>query len=901
MLEARNADTIDSINTSQLITKANVRSLRNKIDELHVNTKYLTEYRDSCLLCFSETWLTDNISNNALQVDGFYGPFRTDRDHDVTGKAIGGGVCIYVNAKWCKEIQVRESICTKDIELLCMSFRPYYLPREFGLIFAVVVYIPPSADTASAAAIIRKVVDRQETLSPDSPKLVLGDFNSCSLSNQLPNYHQYVTCYTRKAKTLDLCYSNIINAYKAIRKSPLSTGDHNAVHLIPTYRQKLKQNKPQTRSVQIWSQQSIEDLQGCLASTDWSVLTENNSLERSTDIITDYLKFCEDMLVEKRIIKTYANNKLWVTSNLKHLLKEKAIAFAEGRVSDGKCLQRKLKQEIRDCKDRYKMKIESQFQSGDLRKAWNGLAVLSGKQEKTNRKTEVVEAKTFANELNDFYCRFDTHNFQQQQENARNIVTSKLEQSDMPQISEMEVSLKLKCINPRKAQGPDNISGRFLRHCHLEVASIFTTLFNWSISTHTIPSLWKTSAISPVPKHNNPTKLNDYRPIALTSIVMKCLESIVLTRITDQVKNLTDPLQFAYRANRSVEDAVIALLHQALSHLEQPKSFVRILFVDFSSAFNTIQPHLMVNKLNAMNVNPNIILWVLDFLTNRRQYVRVNAIGMNNRNPSATVSSMRSTSTGAPQGSVISPVLFTLYTNDLKSTSEKGQMVKYADDTAFGDYSNDEKHFENQVHHLKQWCEDNYLELNTKKTKEMVIDFSRSRREVKALEINSEVVERVSIYRYLGTLIDDKLTFQQNTDAVYKKCQQRMYLLRKLRSLNIRPDILKAFYSSHIESVVTFSFLSWFGGLTVSNVNKLQTVVNTCTKICGTECKSMKSLYGKRALVKATKITNDPSHALVQYFEMLPLGRRYRILSLRTRRARLSYVPSAIRILNQRM
>ena len=74
------------------ILLANVRSLRNKIDELHVNTKYLTEYRDSCLLCFSETWLTDNISNNALQVDGFYGPFRTDRDHDVTGKAIGGGV-----------------------------------------------------------------------------------------------------------------------------------------------------------------------------------------------------------------------------------------------------------------------------------------------------------------------------------------------------------------------------------------------------------------------------------------------------------------------------------------------------------------------------------------------------------------------------------------------------------------------------------------------------------------------------------------------------------------------------------------------------------------------------------------------------------------------------------------
>nr|KAG5694287.1 hypothetical protein BaRGS_032005 [Batillaria attramentaria] len=123
------------------------------------------------------------------------------------------------------------------------------------------------------------------------------------------------------------------------------------------------------------------------------------------------------------------------------------------------------------------------------------------------------------------------------------------------------------------------------------------------------PSLWKTAAITPVPKNNRPVQLNDYRPIALTPIVMKCLERLILARLTNETQDLFDPLQFAYRRGRSVEDAVITLLHDTVTHLEQPKSYARILYVDFSSAFNTIQPHLMVQKLDNMHVNPNIILW----------------------------------------------------------------------------------------------------------------------------------------------------------------------------------------------------------------------------------------------------------------------------------------------------
>ena len=131
------------------------------------------------------------------------------------------------------------------------------------------------------------------------------------------------------------------------------------------------------------------------------------------------------------------------------------------------------------------------------------------------------------------------------------------------------------------------------------------------------------------------------------------------------------PYQFAYKHNRSTEDATLTLLHNAYTHLEKPGSFVRILFIDFSSAFSTIQPHLMASKLLKLDVNPRLILWIVDFRVNRSQAVRHQAV----------LSSSRSISTDSPQSTVPSPVLFTLYTNDCTGT-DTTQIIKCSDDSA---------------------------------------------------------------------------------------------------------------------------------------------------------------------------------------------------------------------------
>ncbi|KAK3524688.1 hypothetical protein QTP86_000793 [Hemibagrus guttatus] len=169
-------------------------------------------------------------------------------------------------------------------------------------------------------------------------------------------------------------------------------------------------------------------------------------------------------------------------------------------------------------------------------------------------------------------------------------------------IKEEKLNRLFKLLNTHKATGPDSISPSLLKHGANQLSPVFTDIFNISRETCHVPACFKTSAIVPVPKKTKITGLNDYRPVTLTSVVMKSYEHLMLSYHKDITDPLLDPLQFAYRANRSVDDAVNMALHFILQHLDFPGSYARILFVDFSSSFNTIVPALLRDKLFQLNV-----------------------------------------------------------------------------------------------------------------------------------------------------------------------------------------------------------------------------------------------------------------------------------------------------------
>ncbi len=197
----------------------------------------------------------------------------------------------------------------------------------------------------------------------------------------------------------------------------------------------------------------------------------------------------------------------------------------------------------------------------------------------------------------------------------------------------------------------DGITGRVLRSCADQLAGLFTSIFNESLATSVIPTSFKKSVIIPVPKNSKPSCLNDYRPVALTSTVMKVFERLLKKHICSSIPATLDPLQFAYRPNRSTDDAISQVLHSSLTHIDSKNgNYVRLLFIDYSSTFNTIVPTKLAVKLSDLGLNTSLCDWIQDFLTGRPQVVKMGQFTSN----SITLN------VGAPQGCVLSPLLYSL-------------------------------------------------------------------------------------------------------------------------------------------------------------------------------------------------------------------------------------------------
>ena len=560
------------------------------------------------------------------------------------------------------------------------------------------------------------------------------------------------------------------------------------------------------------------------------------------------------------------------------------FAFSSGDARAYSSSRANLKRGIKAARHCYKLRIEEHFKSNsDTRRMWQGIQAITD-YKPANISPPSSDA-SLPDELNHFYGRFD-------RENREQVIKAVLPADHQPlTLSPFNVCAALSRTNARKAAGPDGIPGRVLRACAVQLTEVWTDIFNLSLAQAVVPVCLKTSSIVPVPKHSTAASLNDFRPVALTPIISKCFERLVLAHLKTCLPPTLDPFQFAYRQNRSTEDAISTALHSALSHLDNSNTYVRMLFIDFSSAFNTIIPSKLITKLTELGINTSLCTWIQDFLTNRPQSVRLDE----------HTSSTLTLNTGVPQGCVLSPLLYSLFTYDCTTIHGSNTIVKFADDTTvIGLISNnDETAYREEVQHLTAWCANNNLALNTKKTKELIVDFRKSRGGTHTpIRINGTEVECVTSYRFLGVHISEDLSWTLNTSKLIKKAHQRLFFLRKLKKAHLSPQILVNFYRCIIESILTNCVTVWYGNCSVSDRKALQRVVKTAQRIIGSSLPSIEAVQSKRCLRKARGICKDCSHPNHRLFTLLPSGRRYRSLRTRTSRFRGSFFPAAVTLLN---
>ncbi len=253
-----------------------------------------------------------------------------------------------------------------------------------------------------------------------------------------------------------------------------------------------------------------------------------------------------------------------------------------------------LSRGIREAKRQYSRRIAHHFSdSRDTQSLWQGIqAITDYKPPPQTCDNTPPPPPPLLNELNAFFARFEAQN----STTAQKAPPPPGDQVMMLSLDSVRRSLSR--INAHKAPGPDNIPGRVLRDCAVELTDVFTDIFNISLSQAVVPTCFKATTIIPVPKKSSPSCFNDYRPVARTPIIMKCFERLVMYHI----KSVLPPPW----TNRSTDEAIATALHPALTHLDKKDSYVRMLFIDFSSAFNTIIPQQLTHKFVQLGLNTSL-------------------------------------------------------------------------------------------------------------------------------------------------------------------------------------------------------------------------------------------------------------------------------------------------------
>ena len=360
-------------------------------------------------------------------------------------------------------------------------------------------------------------------------------------------------------------------------------------------------------------------------------------------------------------------------------------------------------------------------------------------------------------------------------------------------------------LKPKTSTGIDTISSKLLRQTKDSITESLTIIVNQMLKTGTFPELLKISKVIPLYKKGDNSSLSNYRPIALLPSISKIFEKAILTQLTEYLENnsIIHPHQYGFRKFHSTEYAALHLTDYINYEMDRGKTPTN-LYLDFSKAFDTLVHSILLHKCKHYGIDGLAYKLIESYLGNRKQYVEFNA----------ERSDIKSIKNGVPQGSILGPLLFLIYINDLPNASHVFDCLMYADDTTLFCCLEDIKSINKQdvineqLQRIHNWLTANGLKLNTTKSKYIMFRKQNKNIPLFNIHINNVNIESVQNFNFLGLHLSSDMTWNFHINEVSKKISRNIGILKKLQ-LIVPNNILLTIYNTLILPHINYCLLSW--------------------------------------------------------------------------------------------
>lgn len=803
----------------------NSQSLRNKKEAVDILLDTLKHNFD--FLAFTETWFTS--CEDAVPFTG-YNRVTVCRENKR-----GGGVAIYIHDSLKFDVISEYTVMASDFESVMV--------RSENL-FLVVIYRPPSGTASSFLDFVRELLEFCEL--QDARVIVTGDFNIDMLSTSATKqnlldtmlcfgYENQIHVPTRVTETsetlLDLCFTNCKSEICAGVVIP-GVSDHFPIFAsIRSHKTKWKKINP-TYYRKITTEK-IQTFQGLVIAADWSEMLQITEPVHAYEAFMLKITQLYDQAFPLVLLKTTKKaRKPWIDASLLKRIKERDNLFSTfiktkqiDYLRHFKQFRNKLGFDIKRARIQY---YEHRFAAvmNDQKAVWNTMNDLLFSSNKKTITELTIEGKSCSGTLladmfnNHFLKSGACENSASTDTGCEPYITKNVTKSIfLAPTDESEVHSFIMNLPNNSAAGVDGIKAEPLKAVSQYISLPLSHICNLILSTGVFPDKLKIARVSIIHKGGNENDLNNYRPISVLPIFSKVIERVLYVRITNfcSQENIITKQQYGFQKKKSTEQALLSIKDKIINNFEQ-RYYTLGIFLDFKKAFDSIKHEILLVKLNQYGIRGVSLKLISSYLTNRFQYcVTQHAI-----------SKMDKIKYGVPQGSILGPLLFLLYINDIINIRLTPDMVLYADDTnvffSGKDIDSLEKQANRWLQHLSIWLTANKLELNTKKTK-YVIFRPKNKRVPRDIQVKfrGDLIERVTCQKFLGIIFHETLDWTYHINKVRTDLSRQIGVIGKIRCF-LPIWVTKQLYYSLVYSRIHYCLLIW-GTTTKTNkesIHKLQ-------------------------------------------------------------------------------